>query len=90
VGYFLATLRVAYREFEERAGQMRPARGAKTQLVESALGKMTGAFGIADVERECPNVGRRLVRRVMNRWREEGRLALLGRGRDARWMRTAK
>jgi len=65
-------------------------RGAKTELIEAALGKMTGAFGIADVERECPSVGRDLIRRVMNRWREEGRLEMLARGRDARWQSKRK
>jgi len=28
-----------------------------------------------------------MVRLVMNRWRKEGRLEILGRGRDARWRR---
>lgn len=85
--YLLSTLRLAYREFEERAGRVRPARGEKSELVETALGNITGSFGIADIERLCPNVSREQVRRVMNRWREEGRLEILGRGRDARWRR---
>jgi hypothetical protein len=67
---------------------VRPQRGEKTDLVEAALEHLTGTFGIADVERLCPNVGRDLVRRVMTRWRAEGRLVILGRGRDARWRRT--
>lgn len=35
--YFLSTWRMAYREFEERAGQQKPERGSKTELVEYAL-----------------------------------------------------
>lgn len=46
---------------------------------------MVSSFGIADVERLCPNVSRDMVRLVMNRWREEGRLEMLGKGRDAKW-----
>src|SRR3990170_9091594 len=42
---------------------------------------------IADVERLCPNVSREMIRVVMNQWRKEGRLEVLGRGRDARWRR---
>jgi hypothetical protein len=87
-GYFLSTLRSAYREFEERASHARAPRGSKTQLVEAALAAMRGPFGIADVERACPSVGRDLVRRVMNRWRTEGKLKTLSRGRDARWLRV--
>ena len=35
---------------------------------------------IADVEQLCPNVSRDTIRLVMNRWREKGRLEMLGRG----------
>ena len=88
--YFLSTLRTAYREFEDRASRARPPRGAKSDLVAVALEGMDGPFGIADVERACPSVGRDLIRRVMNRWRAEGRVKTLSRGRDARWQRVGK
>jgi len=85
--YLLSTLRMAHREFEERAGRERPARGSKADLVAYALTNVTSPFGIADIERLCPNVSRDMIRVVMNRWRKEGRLKALGRGRDARWQR---
>lgn len=88
LSYLLSTVRMAYREFEERASRMRPERGEKSDLVDAALGTMTGAFAISDIERLCPNVSRELVRRVMNRWRDEGRLEVVSRGRDARWKPT--
>ena len=70
--YLLSVWRRAYREFEERAERQRPKRGSKTDLVEYSLGNMIGPFGIADVERLCPNVSRDTIRLVMNRWREPG------------------
>ncbi len=85
--YLLSTLRSAYREFEERAARDRPARGSKADLVSYALENVTSPFGIADIERLCPNVSREMIRVVMNRWREEGRLEVMGRGRDAKWRR---
>lgn len=85
--YFLATIRTAYREFEERAERQRPARGSKADLVNYALANVPSPFGISDVERLCPNVGRDMIRVVMNRWRKEGRLKAIGRGRDAQWER---
>lgn len=88
--YLLSIWRRAYREFEDRAGRKRPARGSKTELVEYALQNMISPFGIADVERLCPNVSRDTIRLVMNRWREEGRLEILGKGRDAKWMRKSE
>jgi hypothetical protein len=86
--YQLSVLRMACREFEERATRERPPRGSKTDLVAYALESMTGPFGIADVERLCPNVSRDMIRSIMNRWRKEGRLVLVTRGRDARWERA--
>lgn len=88
--YLLSTLRMAYREFEDRAARERPARGSKADLIAYALEHVPSPFGIADVERLCPNVSREMIRVVMNRWREEGRLQVLGRGRDARWRRLER
>jgi Fic family protein len=88
--YLLSTLRMAYREFEERAGRERPTRGSKADLIAYALENVPSPFGIADVERLCPNVSREMIRVVMNRWRKEGRLEVLGRGRDARWRRLER
>ncbi len=87
--YFLTTPRAAYREFEERAGRARPT-GSKADLVAYALETVPGPFGIADLERLCPNVSREMIRVVMNRWRREGRLELVQRGRDARYRVVSK
>jgi Fic family protein len=88
--YFLSNIRMAYREFEERATRERPAQGSKTDLVAYALENVQCPFGIADIERLCPNVSREMIRVVMNRWRSEGRLEMLGRGRDAKWRRPER
>jgi len=85
--YLLSVWRKACREFEDRAERQRPQRGSKTEMVEYALGKMIGPFGIADVERLCSNVSRDTIRIVMNRWREQDKLEMLGKGRDAKWQR---
>jgi len=87
--YLLSIWRRAYREFEEQAGRQRPQRGSKTEMVEYALGNMISPFGIADVEQLCPNVSRDTIRLVMNRWREQGQLEMLGKGRDAKWRRKS-
>jgi ribosomal protein RSM22 (predicted rRNA methylase) len=83
-------MRSAYREFEDRASRARPARGSKTDLVETALENADATFAIADIERLCPSVGRDLIRRVMNRWRDDGRLVIVERGRDARWRKVER
>jgi Fic family protein len=88
--YFLSTLRLAYREFEDRAGRQRPARGSKAELIAYALENLQSPFGIADVERLCPNVSRDMIRVILNRWRKDGRLEVLGRGRDAKWRHVGR
>lgn len=85
--YLLSSWRLAYREFEERASRQAPRRGTKTELVEFALQNFAGPFGIADVERLCPNVSRETIKAVMKRWRKAGKLEILGKGRDAKWRR---
>ena len=85
INYLLYILKTAYQEFESRVGQMKSPRGAKTELVEAAIASSDKKFAISDLEKACPGVSRDMIRIVMNRLRKEGRLKILGRGRDARW-----
>jgi len=85
INYLLYILKTAYQEFESRLGQMKSPRGAKTELVEVAIASFEKEFAIADLEQACPGVSRDMIRIVMNRLRKQGRLKILGRGRDARW-----
>ena len=83
--YFLGILIRAYREFEERVGVVTKVRGAKTALVEQAIERLPSAFSISDLERACPSVSRDMIRVVLNRLRQEGRLLCRGTGRNALW-----
>ena len=85
LNYFLAILRRAYREFEERVGQVRTPRGAKAALVEAALDAFPGNFTLSDLERACPGVSRDMVRRVLRDLQKAGKVVCLGRGPGAAW-----
>ncbi len=87
INYLLYILKIAYQEFESRVGQMKSPRGAKTELIEVAIASFEREFAISDLEKACPGVSRDMIRIVMNRLRKDGRLKILGRGRDARWAR---
>lgn len=87
LNYFLTILRRAYREFEERVGQIKSPRGAKTALVEAAVEAFPGEFTLADIERACPGVSRDMIRRVLRHLRRAGRVGCLGRGPGAPWRR---
>lgn len=84
--YLWGVLVRAYREFEERVGTIRAGRGAKTDLIEQAVRRRTRPFAITDIEAECPGVSRDMVRHVLQRLRDDGKLVVRGTGRGARWV----
>jgi Fic family protein len=86
MAYFWGVVLRAYREFEDRVGAIRTGRGAKTELVEQAVARRSRPFGIAEIEAECPGVSREMVRHVLRRLRDAGRLQVVGYGRGAKWV----
>ncbi|MBI4041587.1 MAG: Fic family protein [Deltaproteobacteria bacterium] len=87
---FLTTLLAAYQEFEERVGTIRPSRGSKTELILSALDHLPPSFRFSDVVRLCPTVGHDMVRVVLNRLRNEGKVECSRSGRGAIWKKVEK
>lgn len=83
--YFLGIITSAYGELEERVSVIIKGRGAKTNLVQSAVENMPSTFGISDIERACPSVGRDMIRVVLNGLRKSGKLKCMGAGRGAKW-----
>jgi hypothetical protein len=87
INYVLFILKEAYREFEERAGEITSPPGAKAELVRDAVERMEGEFRITDLERACPGVGRDWIRKVLRRMKEAGQVDTTGRGVGSRWYR---
>ncbi|MCX5682179.1 MAG: Fic family protein [Planctomycetota bacterium] len=85
LNYFLAVLRRAYLEFQQRAGENQSRRGAKTALVEAAIAGFLDEFTLADLERACPGVSRDMVRRVLRDFQKAGLAECLGRGPGTKW-----
>lgn len=85
LNYFLAVVRRAYVQFEDRAGQVQSPRGSKTALIEASITARDGNFGLADIERACPGVSRDMIRRVLQALQKSGKIECLGRGRSAEW-----
>jgi Fic family protein len=90
INFVLYTLKTAYKEFEQRVGQITSPKGAKTELVISAIGRKLGPFRISDIQKECPGVSLDLVRSILKNLRSSGKVRCLGRGQNAEWERTAK
>lgn len=89
LNYFWGSLLRAYKEFEERVGTIERGRGAKGERVRNEILKRTTPFSISDIENDCPGVSRDMVRLVLRAMKEEGVIAPMGKGRSAKWQRTA-
>jgi len=85
VNYLLFILKTAYHEFEERAGQMKSPRGAKTALVEAAIEAFPGQFTLSELQRACPGVSPDMVRRILRDLQKAKKIVCLGRGPGATW-----
>ncbi|MBI2089043.1 MAG: Fic family protein [Deltaproteobacteria bacterium] len=85
VNYLLFILKSAYKEFEERVGRVKSPRGAKTELIVTAIDRFSGEFTLADIERACPGVSRDMVRRVLRDLQRSRKVECLGRGPGAAW-----
>lgn len=90
INYLLFIIKLAYREFEERLGQVGSPRGAKTEMVLKAIRQQRGKFRLADIERACPGVGREWIRAQMAKLKESGELICEGKGPAARWVYRPK
>ena len=86
LNYFWGVLLRAYREFEERVGEVRSGRGAKAAQVREAVLARHTPFSISDIEAACAGVSRDTVRLVLRVMKKEGLIASTGKGRSAKWI----
>jgi Fic family protein len=87
INFILFTFKEVYKELEERVGQLKSPRGAKTELILAAIAGLNDDFSIGDVQAKCPGVSVDMIRRVLKKERRAGTVECLGRGRDAKWRR---
>lgn len=85
--YFMGTILAAYKEFGERAENIKPARGAKTALLTQAIESQHGEFSISDIEKACPAVSRVMIKKVLFQMQKDKKIKCLGKGQSAKWKR---
>jgi len=85
MNYVLYIFKTAYREFEERLGQIKSPRGEKSDSILTAIQNSTRPFTVRDLQDKCPGVGVDLIRKILKKEKQGGRVECLGRGRDAKW-----
>jgi Fic family protein len=88
INFLLYILKTAYCEFENRLGLMKGPRGAKTEMVISAIEKRVETFTVGDLVHDCPSVSIDMIRKVLKNLRTQGRVECLARGRNAQWRKT--
>lgn len=86
--YFWGALLRAYKEFEQRVGKVVTGRGAKTEQIVIAVNRKIGPFAISDIEDACPGISRDMIRYVLRKMRDEGKLRVTGIGRNAKWIKV--
>jgi Fic family protein len=85
MNFLLFILTQACKEFEQRVGQLKSARGEKTEAVLAAIARQISSFRVADLQTECPGVGVDLIRRLLAQLQKEKKVKALGTGRGAKW-----
>jgi len=85
INYLLFILKTTYKKFEERVGQVKSPRGAKTELIRAAVNSFDREFTVSDLERACPGTSREMIRRVLRDLQKAGNVECLGRGPGAPW-----
>ena len=85
INFLLFILTLACKEFEQRLGQVKSPRGAKTEMVVHEIETIEGEFGVSDLERLCPAVSRDMIRRLLRDLKAAGRVECIGRGPGAKW-----
>lgn len=84
--YFWGVLLKAYKEFEERVGEIRTTKGAKTQQITNLIHRKITPFSISDLERELPGISRDMIRLVLRQLRDQKEIVVKGKGRNAKWV----
>jgi Fic family protein len=90
INFILFVTKAVYQEFEERVGALATPRGAKTELLLSAIDQAVGPFRVADLQQKCFGVSLDMIRVTLKKLRQEEKVRCLGRGQHAQWEKTSK
>lgn len=85
INYILFIIKSAYKEFEERIGHLKGPRGAKTDMIITAINSFLKDFTLLQLERVCPGVSRDMIRLVLKELRWMKKVECIGRGPGALW-----
>ncbi len=88
INYLLYVLKTAYQEFENRVGQIKSPRGAKTELITQAVKQQEGVFQVSDIQRNCSGASLDLIRLTFKNLKAQGVIDCIEHGKYAKWMKV--
>ena len=86
--YFWGVMIRAYKEFEENIINIKEttgSKGSKAEQIKFVISKKIGPFSISDIEKDCPEISRDMIRHVLRQLRDEEKIHSQGIGRNAKW-----
>ena len=83
--YFLGIIIRAYKELEDRVGCIENIKGGKSERVEKAIEGKLGHFTKGEIRTICPDIGDATINRVFVKFKEEGKIEAIGKGRNTKW-----
>lgn len=86
--FFWGVMIAAYKEFEERAGSIKRDYGSKTEMIRQAVERKRDSFSISEIVDECPGISRPMIKYVLGRMQDEGKIRSTGVGRGAKWVKV--
>ena len=85
INYILSIFKIAYKDFAERVGEVKTAKGSKTESILLAIEKQLGKFSVADLQKSSPATSIDMIRKVLKDLKKDGKIECLGRGKEALW-----
>jgi len=85
IHFFLSTLRLAYKELAKKVEITEGSGSGKGGIVETTVLNQMGTFTLGDIQVQCPNISSQMIKKVLSDLKKNKKLALMGRGRGAKW-----
>lgn len=85
IEYLLGVIISAYRELENRVGNIKEQHGSKNERIRNVITGIIGEFMVSSIEEKCPGISRPTINGVLAKMREEGKIECTQTGRYAKW-----
>lgn len=87
LSYWWSLLLKVYQRFDDEilTADIRPGRGAKTELINKFVSEQQQHFSSADVSKSFPTISSDMIRTALRSLRDQGVIEAQGHGRGAVW-----